>query len=132
MLAGLPERYSSLAEYLLLLPDIAVLMSRLMRDSRVPLRSKAVLGLCLAYIVSPVDIILDIIPGLGSMDDLMVAFYALDSVLSAAPPEVLREHWSGKVDLLDAVRKVMRTTNHMLGSRIARRLKRLIKKPELR
>jgi uncharacterized membrane protein YkvA (DUF1232 family) len=42
------------------------------------------LGLACAYISSPLDLIPDVLPGVGQIDDLLVALYALGAVLDGA------------------------------------------------
>ncbi len=41
-------------------------------DSRTPWVSKALIGLAIAYLLSPIDIIPDFIPVLGHLDDIIV------------------------------------------------------------
>ena len=60
-------------DLLLFLPDLVVLLSRLMRDDRVPLGSKLIAVAGLAYVVSPVDFVPALIFGpLGLVDDLFI------------------------------------------------------------
>jgi len=48
----------------------ARLAVRLLREPRVPLLLKAIPVLALIYLISPLDLIPDILPGLGQLDDL--------------------------------------------------------------
>jgi uncharacterized membrane protein YkvA (DUF1232 family) len=98
---------TELKEYLLLLPHLATLIWRLTRDSRVPARSKATLLLLGAYVVSPVDLIPDFIPGLGQLDDVVIAAFALDQILNRIPDHIVREHWDGDADVLELVREIL-------------------------
>lgn len=108
------ERYQSkeesqmrLKEYALLAPRLARLVFRLMRDPRVPARSKAALVLLTGYLVSPIDLIPDFIPGIGQLDDLVIAVFALDQILNRVPEHVVLEHWDGEEDVLQVVRDVL-------------------------
>ena len=66
---------------------------RLMGDPRVALAAKVALpALAVLYIVSPVDLIPDIVPVLGQMDDLAVLALAVRLFILFAPPQVVREH----------------------------------------
>ena len=56
IVAAEPGDASTIRDMLLLLPDLAVLLFRLMRDDRVPLASKAVAALGAAYLLSPLDL----------------------------------------------------------------------------
>jgi uncharacterized membrane protein YkvA (DUF1232 family) len=98
---------TSLKEYALLGPRLAKLVWRLARDPRVPARSKATLFILAGYLVSPVDLIPDFLPGIGQVDDLVVAAFALDQILNRVPDHVVREHWDGDGDVLDIVRQVL-------------------------
>lgn len=96
-----------LKEYALLAPRLVKLLWRLTRDPRVPARSKASLVLLMGYIVSPVDLIPDFLPGIGQMDELVIAAFALDQMLNRVPAEVVREHWEGDKDILEIVQEVL-------------------------
>lgn len=98
---------TKLKEYALLAPRLVKLLWRLARDPRVPARSKATLVLLMGYIVSPVDLIPDFLPGIGQMDELVIAAFALDQMLNRVPPEVVREHWEGDKDILEIVQEVL-------------------------
>ncbi len=98
---------TTLSEYALLAPRLVKLVARLARDSRVSPRTKATLLILAAYLFSPIDVVPDMIPGLGQVDDVVIAAFALDQVLNRVPDEVVREHWDGDEDLLDVVRSVL-------------------------
>ncbi|HET7482734.1 MAG TPA: DUF1232 domain-containing protein [Actinomycetota bacterium] len=104
------DRKTKLKEYALLAPRILKLLWRLARDRRVSPRSKAILFVLLGYIVSPVDLIPDFIPGLGQVDDLILVAFALDHMLNRVPEEIVREHWDGDEDVLEIVREVLDIT----------------------
>ena len=98
---------TSLREYALLAPRLVKLVFRLMRDPRIPSRSKAVLFILAGYLASPIDVIPDFIAGIGYVDDLIIAAFALDHILNRVPDEIVREHWDGDEDVLDIVRNVL-------------------------
>ena len=98
---------TSLKEYALLAPRLIKLVWKLSRDPRVPARSKATLFMLAGYLVLPVDLIPDFIPGIGQADDLLVAAFALDQILNRVPDHVVREHWEGEEDVLDVVRQIL-------------------------
>ncbi len=97
-----------------MLPNIAKLISRLLRDPRVPRRSKISLGLAAAYVASPIDLIPEAIPVIGWADDVFVMMYALDSLIDRAGPEIVEEHWDGPGDLLSLVRDVVGASRSIL------------------
>ena len=101
------DAQTQLMEYALFVPRFAKLLGRLMRDPRVPARSKAILVAAAGYIVSPIDIVPDRFAKVGRLDDIVIAAFALDQILKQVPDHVLREHWEGDQDVLDVVRNVI-------------------------
>jgi uncharacterized membrane protein YkvA (DUF1232 family) len=78
-----------------LVPNLTRLFAGLVRDPRVPLRAKVVLGATALYIAMPIDLIPDFVPIAGSLDDAIVAAFALRFVVRASSPEIVAEHWRG-------------------------------------
>lgn len=74
---------------LLGLTRILRLIVRLMLDRRVPLRLKLIIPAVLLYFVSPFDVLPDIIPLLGHLDDILVVIAALAAFLVTAGRHVL-------------------------------------------
>jgi len=77
------------------IPDCVVLFSRLVRDPRVPLPSKVLLGALIGYLALPFDLVPDFIPVIGVLDDAIVVALVLRVVLRAGGPELVRAHWPG-------------------------------------
>ncbi|MDQ3659819.1 MAG: DUF1232 domain-containing protein [Actinomycetota bacterium] len=115
-------RQTTLKEYALIAPRLVKLMVRLMRDPRVPPRIKAVLVLVAGYLASPIDVIPDMVPGVGQLDDVVIVAFALDYMLNQVPVEILREHWDGDEDVLELIRNIA----EIAGSLVPRWLKRLL------
>jgi uncharacterized membrane protein YkvA (DUF1232 family) len=67
---------------------------RLMREPTVPLLTRALPVLAAIYLISPVDFIPDIVPGLGQLDDLSVVVLALELFLRWCPPGARSFHES--------------------------------------
>ena len=79
----------------------------LLRDRRVPIASKAIALAGIGYVVSPLDAIPALIFGpIGLVDDLVVVAASLSTILNRIHPDVVRSHWSGQGDALDAVQAV--------------------------
>jgi len=85
----------AIREIALFVPNLARLFAGLVRDVRVPLRAKLVLGATALYLASPIDLIPDFIPVLGALDDAVIAAFALRYVVGVTPPELVAEHWAG-------------------------------------
>ena len=62
------------------------------RDPRVPWYAKFMAGCVAAYALSPVDLIPDIIPVLGYLDDLVIVPAGIVLALRMIPAEVMAEH----------------------------------------
>lgn len=96
----------SLRELVLLLPQLAGLIARLLGDARVSGRVKAVLGVAAVFLASPVDLIPDFIPGLGYLDDAVLVAIILDGLLNHVDRQILLEHWPGDPATLDRAARV--------------------------
>ncbi|HEY0506743.1 MAG TPA: DUF1232 domain-containing protein [Blastococcus sp.] len=82
-------------EALRLLPDLLRLVRRLAADRSLPLGVRVRLWLLLAYLLSPVDLVPDVVPVLGYADDVVVVALALRSVVRRAGADVLHRSWPG-------------------------------------
>jgi uncharacterized membrane protein YkvA (DUF1232 family) len=65
---------------------------RLLRDSRVPPYVKVVPILAVLYLISPIDILPDIFPVLGQLDDVAILAAGLQLFIKLCPDEVVEEH----------------------------------------
>lgn len=89
-----------------LMPDLVRLLRRLTADRTLPTGLRVRLGLMLAYLASPLDLIPDFVPVLGYADDALVVAVALRSVLRRAGPQTLERHWPGTPEGLLALRRL--------------------------
>jgi uncharacterized membrane protein YkvA (DUF1232 family) len=104
------------ADYLLLLPDLFLLATRLMLDPRVDKKHKVYLGAAIAYVVGPFNLLSGRMFGpLGYLDDLVVLVAAFNMMLNDIDKQVVAEHWSGKADLLESVQKVIADADKLVG-----------------
>jgi uncharacterized membrane protein YkvA (DUF1232 family) len=77
------------------IPDLSVLVSRLLREPVVPRRHKLALGALALYLAMPFDLVPDFIPVAGQLEDVILVAWVLRSILRAAGPDLLRAHWPG-------------------------------------
>src|SRR3990172_7194352 len=70
----------------------ARLIWRLLLDGRVSLWTKLIPAAALLYVLSPVDLIPDLIVGLGQLDDLGILLGSLRVFKSLVPDYIIREH----------------------------------------
>jgi uncharacterized membrane protein YkvA (DUF1232 family) len=76
-------------------PDCVILFSRLLRDSRVPRRSKILVAALIPYLALPIDLIPDFIPVAGQADDAILVALVLRVLVKRTDAVVLRELWPG-------------------------------------
>ena len=62
---------------------------KLLWDGEVPLTTKIIPLLVGLYILSPIDIIPDVIPGLGQMDDLALLLIGVQAFIALSPKDVV-------------------------------------------
>ncbi len=120
-----PDTRSRLKEAALTFPNLVKLLGRLMRDPRVPARSKALAGAALAYVASPVDLVPDVLPVIGRSDDVFVAIFAVHHLIRTAGEEVVVEHWDGSRDLLDIINGLIDVAVGLVPARLRWTLARL-------
>jgi uncharacterized membrane protein YkvA (DUF1232 family) len=53
--------------------------------------------------VSPIDLLPDVLLGIGFLDDLVISAVAIHHLLEGAGRDIVREHWDGSDDSLDLV-----------------------------
>jgi uncharacterized membrane protein YkvA (DUF1232 family) len=61
------------------------------KDSRVPWYARVLAAIVVAYALSPIDLIPDVIPVIGYLDDLILVPLGIILVLRMIPPVVLAE-----------------------------------------
>ncbi|MDX1661115.1 MAG: YkvA family protein, partial [Gemmatimonadota bacterium] len=103
-----------LHELAMFLPNFVMLLKRLMADPRVPVRSKMIVGGTALYLISPIDVIPDFVPGLGQLDDVVVAVLALHSILNRVDETIVLEHWEGSQDVIRMVRAGVSAVSRLL------------------
>jgi uncharacterized membrane protein YkvA (DUF1232 family) len=108
-----------------MLPNLVKLVAGLLRDPRVPRRSKIALGLAAAYVASPIDLIPEFVPVIGWADDVIFMLLAIDSLIERAGPEIVEEHWDGPGDLLGLIRDVLGLARSVVPRRLTKALDRL-------
>lgn len=102
--AGVGTGFSDL---LLLLPDLTILLMRLLQDGRVPFLQKGIAVAGVAYVLSPIDVLPALLVGpIGMLDDLFIVAACLSQLLNHVHPDVVRSHWSGQGDALDTIQEV--------------------------
>jgi uncharacterized membrane protein YkvA (DUF1232 family) len=99
----LSGRHSQARALAAFVPHCAVLFKRLISDPRVPRSRKLMLGALALYLASPIDLVPDFIPVAGQLDDAILVGLALRSIVAAAGPGLVEEHWPGPRESLRVV-----------------------------
>lgn len=91
-----------------LLPDVFRLVGRLLADPTTPRSVRAALLFLGAWIAFPIDLIPDFIPGLGQLDDLVVAAIVLRWVGRRVGADRLLAAWPGTPQSYDLLLRLLR------------------------
>ena len=107
---------------LMLAPNLVKLYARLVRDERVPWRARLLAAATLGYTVSPIDLVPDIVPFIGQVDDIVIVASGLRRLAEAAGPEIMAEHWDGDEPVLESVQAVVEAASNLAPSPLRRML----------
>jgi len=83
------------------IPDCVTTVRRLRKDPRVPRRAKAVIIFAGIWVASPIDLIPELIPVIGPLDDIVVVALALRYAGRQVPREVILAAWPGDTRLIE-------------------------------
>jgi uncharacterized membrane protein YkvA (DUF1232 family) len=93
-------------DMLFTIPDLLMLLIDLAKDPRITPELKFKIALCVAYVLSPFDLIPEIIAGaVGFLDDIAAMSLLIARLASEIPPEIIRENWKGRPDMLELIIK---------------------------
>ena len=112
-------------EAALALPNLVKLVYRLMKDARIPRKSKLILGAILGYMVVPIDIVPDFLPVVGQADDALLLAYGIRHIIEVAGADIVLEHWDGSQDVLELVGQITGFAAGLLPKPVQRLLGRL-------
>jgi uncharacterized membrane protein YkvA (DUF1232 family) len=70
----------------------ARLAFRLLRDERVPTATKLLIPAMLLYLISPLDLMPDLIPMVGQVDDVMILLLGIVAFIKLCPEWLVAEH----------------------------------------
>ena len=118
-MAALKAR-ARLKSLLMFIPNMVLLCGRLLTDSRVPKTEKALVAGAILYAIVPLDLIPDVIPFVGQIDDAYLIAITLLRLIDRTDPKIVREHWNGGGDIVELVEVLATTTAKLLPPRIRR------------
>lgn len=106
--------------FLMFLPNMVMLLGRLIKDSRVPMAEKALFVAAIVYVISPLDFIPDVFPFIGQVDDIYVVALCLIRLINRTNEDVVRDNWSGGGDIVAMIDSVAALAPTFLPKRISR------------
>lgn len=114
------ELKSRMHGFLMFLPNMVMLLGRLLKDARVPTAEKALFVAAIVYVISPLDFIPDVLPFIGQVDDVYVVALTLLRLLNRTEASVVREHWSGGGDIVALADSIANIAPKFLPKRVSR------------
>ena len=122
---------SRMANLLLVIPNLLLLCTRLMVDSRVPAKERLLVAGAIVYALVPFDFIPDMLPFVGQVDDAYLVALTLLRLMTVADPRVVREHWRGGGDVVELVGATALIAARLLPKRIRRVLTAKVEAPNV-
>lgn len=113
----LNNKVKKYSDYIFILPDIAALIYRLLKDKRVSIKTKMIISAAVAYIAVPSDLIPDKVPFVGKIDDIAIGIFALNVIMSDVPLNVVLENWQGTNDLLIVIKNLIEYATNFTGAK---------------
>lgn len=115
---------------LTVLPDLFHLNIKLLFDGKMKAEKKgAILGAIL-YVISPIDLIPDILPAFGWLDDLIVITLGLNSLLDDKKDDYVKiavqKYWAGEMPIFELTHHIIDIINHTVEF-LPRRIMKIVK-----
>ena len=114
------ELKGRMRSFLMFLPNMVMMLGRLLKDPRVPTAEKALFLGSIVYVISPLDFIPDVLPFIGQVDDIYVVALTLLRLLSKTDESVVRQAWNGGGDIVALTESIANIAPKFLPKRIAR------------
>ena len=105
---------------LMFLPNMLSLCGRLITDARVPRAEKLLFAGAIIYAITPLDLIPDMIPFVGQVDDAYLIALTLLRLINRTDERVVREHWRGGGDIIQLADAVANLAPKLLPQRVNR------------
>ncbi|MEP7076247.1 MAG: YkvA family protein [Acidobacteriota bacterium] len=114
------ELRGRMRSFIMFLPNMVLLLGRMLKDSRVPIAEKALFMAAIVYVISPLDFIPDFFPFIGQVDDIYVVALVLLRLLNRTDENIVREHWSGGGDIVSLANSIASIAPKFLPKRVSR------------
>jgi uncharacterized membrane protein YkvA (DUF1232 family) len=91
------------------LPALGAMIAGLLKDPSLPRAVKVALVAAAVYLASPFDLIPDVIPFVGWVDDVLVGAIVLDGLLNFVDRHLVLRYWPGSERSLDTLARIAGT-----------------------
>ncbi len=123
--ASVTGKNSKWVDYILFAPDLFHLLWKLSTDPRIAAPEKIKLLAAIAYFISPLDLMPEILFGpFGFIDDIAVAAFVLNGIINKTPKEIIDSYWAGDQDVLQVIQKILQAADDMIGAGLWQKIKR--------
>jgi len=92
----------------------------LMVDPRVPTKERVLVAGAIIYAFMPFDLIPDMIPFVGQVDDAYLIALSLLRLATVTDPRVVRQHWRGGGDVVELIGATAMIASKLLPKKIRR------------
>lgn len=114
------EMKGRMGNFLMFLPNMVMLLGRMLKDARVPAAEKALFLAAIVYVISPLDFIPDVFPFIGQVDDIYIVALTLLRLVNRTDADVVRQHWSGGGDIVSLSDSIANIAPMLLPKRVSR------------
>lgn len=111
---------SRMKNLLMFLPNMLALCGRLMTDRRVATTDKVLFAGAILYALMPLDLLPDVIPFVGQIDDAYLIALTLLRLINHADESIVREHWKGGGDVVQLAEAITGIAPRLLPKRVHR------------
>ncbi len=106
--------------FVMFLPNMVLMLGKLLKDSRVPVAEKALFVAAIVYVISPIDLIPDVFPFIGQVDDIYLVALTVLRLINRTDETVVRENWPGGGDIVGLASMIAGLAPKFLPARISR------------
>jgi len=114
------ELKGRLRSFVMFLPNMVILLGRLLKHARVPIAEKALFAAAIVYVISPLDLIPDVFPFIGQVDDLYVVALVLLRLINRTDDTDVRQLWPGGGDIVALADSIANIAPKFLPRRVSR------------
>jgi uncharacterized membrane protein YkvA (DUF1232 family) len=94
-------------------------------DPDVPASKKVKIAGIIAYFISPLDFLPEMLLGpIGYLDDIALTAYILNDIINQVDPKIIQRNWAGDRDILNLVKTIIANANNMVGGGVWKKIKR--------